>query len=615
MKIGGLFSGVGGFELAWTQLGHEVAWMCEIDKNARKVLNQRFPGVPVYEDVEQLDPAEVEAVDVLTGGSPCQGFSVAGTRAGLEHGESRLFADYIRIMDGLAQRGLRYAIWENVPGVISIENDNGERTFEHVVAALAGGTVPVRLDSERRWNTGLAVGQDRAVAWRVLDSRYFGVAQRRRRIFACVAFGDSAEDRAGRSLLALPQGMSRDPAKGGPPWESSSRTVEGSADVPSVAGTLGAKGSGGIDDLERMTFVPEVVGALKARSYKGINNEELQTGQAIVQEFAPTVTSKWAKGTGGPSGSETGNLVLDNAQAFNWQSGGDARGLDLTDEASALTCQQTPAVFGMLGNSGDESISVEEQPALTASHGQPGNVAVPQAFQQNQRDEVRMMGDQAGALAANPGVHQQNYLAIPEPWGFSAGNSKDARSIGAEQGVSPPIRASSSGTNQAPTVGPIAQAFDEMNFTLSDQHHVLRAGTQQSTGVVEEMVDFGRTSDRIRMNAETAATLQAGGGGAGAKTGLYMVGTSPTLTASNDPSRSPQSSEVTQQVAAVHAAGYGVRRLTPVECERLQGFPDGWTEPTGSDSARYKAMGNAVTVNTVRWILGRILATDEAYRG
>jgi DNA (cytosine-5)-methyltransferase 1 len=63
MKLGGLFSGIGGFELAWTQLGHEVAWMCEIDRSARKVLEARFPGVPIYEDVEQLDPAEVEAVD------------------------------------------------------------------------------------------------------------------------------------------------------------------------------------------------------------------------------------------------------------------------------------------------------------------------------------------------------------------------------------------------------------------------------------------------------------------------------------------------------------------------------------------------------------------------
>jgi site-specific DNA-cytosine methylase len=100
--------------------------------------------------------------------------------------------------------------------------------------------------------------------------------------------------------------------------------------------------------------------------------------------------------------------------------------------------------------------------------------------------------------------------------------------------------------------------------------------TRTTHAIVEEMVDFGRTSDRIRLNAETAATLQSGGGGAGANTGLYMT-------------------------------NYGVRRLTPVECERLQAFPDGWTEPAVSDSARYKALGNAVTVNTVRWVLGRML--------
>jgi site-specific DNA-cytosine methylase len=99
--------------------------------------------------------------------------------------------------------------------------------------------------------------------------------------------------------------------------------------------------------------------------------------------------------------------------------------------------------------------------------------------------------------------------------------------------------------------------------------------TRTTHAIVEEMVDFGRTSDRIRLNAQTAATLQSGGGGAGAA-GLYMT-------------------------------NYGVRRLTPVECERLQAFPDGWTEPAVSDSARYKALGNAVTVNTVRWVLGRML--------
>lgn len=231
MKLGGLFSGVGGFELAWTQLGHEVAWMCEIDPAARKVLEQRFPGVPIYEDIEQLDPYQVEAVDVVTGGSPCQGFSVAGTRTGLEHMESRLFADYVRVVDGLAERGLKFAVWENVPGVLSIKNDDGERTFENVVAALVGASHPVQLGSGK-WNTGLADGGSRAVTWRVLDSRYFGVAQRRRRVFACVAFGDSCADRAGRALLAKSKGSRGDSEKGRKKRKGASGGVVASLAIP-----------------------------------------------------------------------------------------------------------------------------------------------------------------------------------------------------------------------------------------------------------------------------------------------------------------------------------------------------------------------------------------------
>ena len=418
MKLGGLFSGIGGFELAWTRLGGEVAWMCEWDKNARKVLEARFPGVPIYPDVRDLDPTEVQAVDVLTGGSPCQGFSVAGTRSGLEHGESRLFADYIRIMDGLADRGLKWALWENVPGVLSIEDDDGNRTFEHVVAALAGGTVPVRLDRDKRWNTGLAAGRGRAVAWRVLDSRFFGVAQRRRRVFACVAFGGACEDRAGRALLAVAEGVRGDSAEG-------------------VAARQGA--AGGVEDR---AGVPSVAGA---------------------------VTSKWAKGTGGPSGDEAQNLVTDTALGFNWQSGGDARGLDLTDQPSALTTQQTPAVL------------------MTMREGKPGGGKGPLLVE----EESLTLATGNGQTLFQPGT-----LAV---------------------------RTANTGAN----------------------------GHGIST--------------------EEAHTLDLSNGQA-----------------------------VTQT--------YGVRRLTPVECERLQAFPDGWTEPAGSDSARYKALGNAVTVNTVWWILRRMKA-------
>jgi DNA (cytosine-5)-methyltransferase 1 len=427
MKLGGLFSGVGGFELAWTQLGHEVAWMCEWDAKARKVLEARFPGVPIYPDVRDLDPAEVEAVDVLTGGSPCQGFSIAGQRTGLEHSESQLFADYVRIMDGLAERGLKYAIWENVPGVLSIRNEDGEKTFTHVVGALAGGSAPVRLDPKRKWNVGLVADGRRAVSWRVLDSRYFGVAQRRRRVFACVAFGDSAADRAGRTLLAVGEGVRGDSASGGSEGEG-------------VAGVVAA----GVGD----------------------------------------------------------------ASAFNWQSGGDARGLDLTDEPSALSTSQTPAVL------------------LTMRAGKPGGGKGP-------------------------------LLAEEQSLTLATGNGQ---------------------TLFQP------QAFDEMNFTTSeDSHHVLRAGTKQSTGVVVHQAF--RKSKRAASDTDDETWVEDGGANT---LNVFDVGDTRTTH------------------AIVEPPTYGVRRLTPVECERLQSFPDGWTEPSGSDSARYKAMGNAVTVNVVRWILSRL---------
>ena len=448
MKLGGLFSGVGGFELAWTQLGHEVAWMCEVDKSARKVLAARFPGVPVYDDVRDLDPAQVEAVDVLTGGSPCQGFSIAGMRTGLEHEESQLFADYVRIMDGLAERGLRYAVWENVPGLLTIEDDNGERTFEHVVAALAGETVPVRLPTDKRWGAGLAAGRRRAVAWRVLDSRYFGVAQRRRRIFACVAFGDTAEDRAGRALLAVGQGVRRHFAEGYAQGQALAAGAGARPGVPSVAGTLGAKSSGGIDDLDRMTYLPDVTHTL------------------------------------------TGN-------GFDASEDGTGRGTPILEDA--------------------------------AHH-----------VYRFQRTDSFVEDTQVGTLAAR--------------------DFKDGRDLVLEAAAFRKARRAQTPTDDETWVA------DGSANTLS----VFDSGESRTTHAIVE----------AEWAADESGTLQARG-----YKGL-----------NHENARDGQ--------AVVQT--YGVRRLTPVECERLQAFPDGWTEPAGSDSARYRAMGNAVTVNVVRWILARL---------
>jgi len=527
MKLGGLFSGIGGFELAWTRLGGEVAWMCEWDKNARKVLEARFPGVPIYPDVRDLDPAEVEAVDVLTGGSPCQGFSVAGKRTGLEHGESRLFADYIRIMDGLAERGLKWALWENVPGVLSIEDEDGNRTFEHVVAALAGGTDPVRLEPERRWNTGLASGRGRAVAWRVLDSRFFGVAQRRRRVFACVAFGGACEDRAGRALLAVAEGVSGDSAAGVTAGQGAAGgAASGVGGASGVAHTLTGEGFDASEDgtgrgtplVPDRAGVPSVTGTLSAGAHPGSYN-----GQDAFNDL----------------------LFPDTALGFNWQSGGDARGLDLTDQPSALTTQQTPAVLmtmreGKPGGGKGPLLVAEESLTLATGNGQ--TLFQPQAFRKSARaqssDDAETWVDDGVANTVNT---------------FDVGDARTTHAI-----VEPV-----NSLTPWPEMGEAMRVYGEDGAGPSLKQHSPNVMTTpwsaDETGTLQARAFKGLNHENVR---DGQAVVQT----------------------------------------------YGVRRLTPVECERLQAFPDGWTEPAGSDSARYKALGNAVTVNTVGWILRRMKA-------
>ena len=163
------------------------------------------------------------------------------------------------------------------------------------------------------------------------------------------------------------------------------------------------------------------------------------------------------------------------------------------------------------------------------------------------------------------------------------------------------------------------QAFDEMNFTTDpDTHHVLRAGTPQSTGVLQVQA-FRKSSRAHGTDADEFATAESWVADGQANTlNTFDMGdtrTTHAIVEGFDIYNQASTGDASMTLAGLdggntmpHArVGYGVRRLTPVECERLQAFPDGWTEPAGSDSARYKALGNAVTVNTVRWVLGRML--------
>ena len=171
MRYVSVFSGVEAATLAWHQLGWEPVAFSEIDPFPSAVLAERFPDVPNLGDITQIDWSRIGAVDLVVGGSPCQSFSVAGKREGLA-GASGLMFEYIRCVRELRPR---WFVWENVPGALSSEG------------GAAFGQLLTEMDD-------LGYG----LAWRVLDAQFFGVAQRRRRVFLVGSLGDGG----GRNELA-----------------------------------------------------------------------------------------------------------------------------------------------------------------------------------------------------------------------------------------------------------------------------------------------------------------------------------------------------------------------------------------------------------------------------
>lgn len=219
MRFLSTFSGMGGFDLGLEQTGWECAGQIEIDKAANRLLEARWPDVRRFHDVTTFtaaDAATIGAIDLVCGGFPCQDLSVAGKRAGLAGQRSGLFWELMRIVDLCAPRWL---LFENVPGLLSSEEG---RDMAVVVGEL----------SKRGYGW----------AYRVLDSQYFGVAQRRRRVFIVGCLGDG---RRAAAVLFEPESCGRHPTP--------SRTAgEG------IAGTLGggAGSRGWPDDTDRMTFIP-----------------------------------------------------------------------------------------------------------------------------------------------------------------------------------------------------------------------------------------------------------------------------------------------------------------------------------------------------------------------
>jgi len=325
MRVLSLFTGVGGFDMGLEAAGMTTVFQCEIDKNCRQTLDYHWPDIPKWDDVSTLTGQYIldhcDGVDVVAWGSPCQDLSVAGKRAGLTGERSGLFHQGIRIIKELRElsngKYPTWSIWENVAGALSSNNgaDFGEVLYE--------------MDE-----AGACFSE-----WSMLDAQYFGIPQRRRRVFVISCFDSSIASRCPEQILVVGEGRGGDSSKGKPKGQGAADTVTESIGTSSELGsgepvancisaslyhhgtvvnqdannghvviqqpiifshtqgldaqpseihspTLRTEGAGmavAIPMEERTT-----VGALQARDYKGVENQYVMENKLVVQQTPPS---------------------------------------------------------------------------------------------------------------------------------------------------------------------------------------------------------------------------------------------------------------------------------------------------------------------------------------
>jgi DNA (cytosine-5)-methyltransferase 1 len=506
MKFGSVCSGIEAASVAWHPLGWQAAWLSEIEPFPSAVLAHHYPTVPNLGDMtllpERIASGEVEAPDLFCGGTPCQAFSVAGLRQSLDDDRGNLSLTFVEIANAIDNRRLdaghvpAIIFWENVPGVLNTKDN----AFGCFLGALAGEDAPLEPAGKRWTNAGCVYGPQRAVAWRVFDAQYFGVAQRRRRVFVVASAGEKFDP---ASVLFEFEGVRRDTA---PRREAGERIAPCVTNGPPFSRT----------GNERVEAEAMVVAAPIAWD----------------EELNPSVDIAGTLLRGGAGGRHDG-VAQPIAYAL--------------DSLSSNSMKSANPI------SGCNEVNVSK--TLDTSRGLDPSC------------------NQGGIAVAQPIVYERH--------------DQDARLK--EVSVAPTLHAKSDNTCDLPVVlhpnTAVAYNISPGKGELKDDIHVTDAH-------VSKTIDASNSNPAMHQG------------------GVAIV--SPTLTASNDPSRSPQSTEVTNQVAAIHAVSMAVRRLMPVECERLQGFPDNYTnipwrkKPESPDGPRYKALGNSWAVPVVAWIGKRI---------
>lgn len=525
-------SGIEAASVAWHSLDWEPLAFSEIEPFPCAVLAHHWPHVPNHGDMTKfMEWPNLHEADLLVGGTPCQAFSVAGLRNSLSDDRGNLTLTYVKILNQIdekrnhAGRPAAICVWENVPGVLNTK-DNAFGCFLGALAGSGGALQPP--STERGWtNAGCVYGPQRAVAWRVLDAQYFGVAQRRRRVFVVASARDGFDP---SQILFEFEGMRRDFA---PSREARKDTACGAGagftassfgQYEHGVGTLRSAGGdlgGGSETLAVTTF------PLDSQNWgEGHNSGGKGFGESADPSFTITKGRSHAVATVVAIQDGRG---LDKAQ--------NGKGFSEDDVAYTVDTHATQAVAARMVAFGEYACDETASTMKMRDH----------------KDATDLVVTTQGADLYNGAVTGEVACTLTRKMDVS-------------------------GTTSGPTV--ITQ-YGEVAGSLTARHDSSPCADRGQNVIAAQTVAFAQnTRDEVReMPIVGALAAQPG---------------------------MKQTSHIRQS--------YAVRRLTPTECERLQGFPDSHTKipwrgkPAEEcpDGPRYKACGNSMAVPCMKWIGERI---------
>lgn len=611
LTLGSLFDGSGGFPLGGLLAGITPVWASEIEPFPIRVTTKRLPFMKHYGNISAMDGGRIEPVDIITFGSPCQDMSVAGRRDGLDGARSSLFYEAVRIIKEMrcATDGKypRWICWENVPGAFSSNKGEDFKAVLEAVIGIAEPNAQVPMPEKARWPyADLYLGDGWSVAYRSLDAQYWGVPQRRRRIYLVA---DLAGGSAGKILFES-EGLSGYSAEGFRSWQRAAGSF-----TPCVGATGFDGYNGSLTDDTSATL------GVNCGMSTGRNGIVLNDQGGNRMDITEEVTSTLRAEAHHPP------CVMESA-GFCTEHSAKSRTIGYEEECSpTLRAGVVPAAVALENHPTDSRVKLSEDgnvQTLTSRMGTGGN-NVPLVMkirsgcegggkgaliQENKSATLSCNNDQTlfepcgwdgGQISPtltkqNAGGNQRmpdkdNFTCVLQSFGICSKDSNAMKSDNPHSGIYEAETARTldgNGGNPSCNQGGIAVVAFTQNQRdevrdLGDRSAVVcaNAGTKQQTFVLQGSM-IGRDNKNgpqgSGVNEDVCFTLDTAD-----RHAVYAMTTGSFTQVEKNQSPAIMARDYKDPNVVCPAGGYTVRRLTPTECARLQGFPDNWCANLGTE--------------------------------